>query len=309
MKHPITSMLAQSPSYMDSLQASQISRARFESGLISSLLGQFSEKDLASSRTLQLDICACALKAAGHGLLPGPHCAIVKRGNTVHLMIQYQGIIHRISQMEGVDICAPQIIYAGDKYHLPKRELSSSGPSVSFYHEQQMETDDVRYSYVQWARDGQWDITIIPRSRLDKIKALNPKSPAWRDHFAEMAKKHAVKVAVKYLDIDPGFASAIHESDQANEEAADAVVERVTREPEPVPPAKQLVQDIPEASPLGVAKPKRKRRTKKQMMMDAQREAGMKMPEETDPFASPASASAAPPPDEDDGDIPDPEKF
>lgn len=77
MKHPITTMLAQSASYRDSLQASQISRARFESGLISSLLSQFSEKELASSRNLQLDICACALKAAGHGLLPGPHLSLI----------------------------------------------------------------------------------------------------------------------------------------------------------------------------------------------------------------------------------------
>lgn len=258
----LTKMLRDSKSYKESLMSAKLSQARFESGLMSNILEQFNDEEI-NHKEIKLEIYGCALRAAGHGLLPGAHCAITgrwdKRKNrkTAVLYIQYQGIIHRISQMDNVSIAAPQVIVVGDEYQMPTRTMDSEGWNVKFEHIQKYESEEVLYSYVWWSRNGQWDITMVPKSRLDKVAAMNPKSIGWSNSYIEMAKKHAIKVAVKYLDIDPGLQADISQSDDIEEEAADAVVERAQTDTAATPPAQQLEVIEPEESPLGVVKPKK----------------------------------------------------
>lgn len=210
-------LLDSNKSYLESFKGVQISRARFESGLLSNVYDQF-EDTWKENKSLRLDIYSCALRAAHQGLIPGVHCTIVSRfdkQNRCHravLYLMYQGIVHRINEMPNVEIASPQIIYEGDEFEMPRREMTGNGWDVKFSHEQLHKTDEVKYVYVMWAVNGKWDVTIVSRLRLDQVAAENPKSLAWKNAFGEMGKKHVIKVAVKYLDIDPGFQAMVNES-------------------------------------------------------------------------------------------------
>lgn len=262
--------LVDKPALLESLQAAKMSQTRFKVAAISAVSAALSESEMAN-KTTQKDVYNCILKCAQYGMIPGQHCAIVKFGNRVQMIVMYQGILHRISQIEGLEVQPPCVIYAGDNYELPKRVITGDKYELQFFHQEQYKTDNLMFAYITWTQNGVREIKVLPKSRIDKIRDMaGSNSPAWRDSYDEMARKTVLLNAAKYMSLDPGLQSTIQDisSEEVEEDSA-------PESPEVVPPAKQLTQDIPDEDPLGVnadeapepkpvaKKTTRKRKTKK----------------------------------------------
>ena len=125
-----------------------------------------------------------------------------KKCHEAQFQAGYKGLIELALRSEKVISITAQVIYEGDEW---RYEHTSDGDS--FVHKPVMDNDRRGNPVGAWARaklkDGFSQFDVMTTGDIEAIRQAAPSanSPAWRNHWSEMAKKTVVKRMAKYLPV------------------------------------------------------------------------------------------------------------
>lgn len=148
---------------------------------------------------------ACLLTAAQAGLEPNTplgQCYLIPRKGHCTLQIGYQGWIDIAYRSGFVTGIAADVVREGDHFvwskgleprleHIPSSEANREEQPILFaYAVVRLRGSEPHFDVLSYA--------MIERRRLMNEAEKAGKFSPWRDHYAEMAKKTAIKAALKY---------------------------------------------------------------------------------------------------------------
>lgn len=155
---------------------------------------------------------------------PLGHAYLVPYGNQCQLIVSYKGMIDLARRSGQILSIEARVVYAGDEFdyqyglepkcrHVPKA----------------VDLDDAKITHayaVAHLVGGGTQFEVMTRAQIESIrsKSRSGSSGPWRDHFAEMSKKSAVRRLFKYLPISIETADAFAKEDVAEGVTVDAVV-------------------------------------------------------------------------------------
>lgn len=156
------------------------------------------DKDPGIARCEPGSIILSLRRAALYGLVPdGVEGHLAHYKGKCQFLADYKGLI-KLAKREGAIVTIEaEPVYRGEPFD---HEHTHEG--TKFNHKQTLGCGDLIYA---WARallpGGAMQSRIMTRAQIDHIreKSTSPKSPAWRDHYGEMARKTVVKNLLKYL--------------------------------------------------------------------------------------------------------------
>ena len=174
--------------------------------------------DLAKCSTLSL--IQCAIKCSELGLEPGSALGLVyliprqNKGNkwACTLQVGYRGYIELARRSGVVEDIYARTVHARDEFRI------SHGSEERIIHNPYINLDDptddpgpVVYLYgCAEFRGGRKRYEPMRVSEVEKIRRESPSgnSPAWANHWEEMAKKTVIRRMSKYLPLSPELAKA-----------------------------------------------------------------------------------------------------
>lgn len=166
-------------------------------------------------------------QAAEIGLEPNSplqHGWLIPYGSQVQFQIGYKGYIYLALLSGEVISLRAHVVYATDLFRV------TYGLQPDIQHEPDFtgpRTDDaITFAYaVATLKNGSRQFEVMTRAEVDKIKAgsraASSGSSPWQSHFAEMAKKTAVRRLAKYLPLSSErWSKALEVDDQDLEKPA-----------------------------------------------------------------------------------------
>ncbi len=201
---------------------------------------QTTPKLLECDRT---SLYASIMTAAQLGLEPDGvlgQAYLVPYGNKVQFIVGYKGLLTLARNSGEVESIAARTVHANDRF------------SYAYGLEEKLEHDPapgergpVVFVYaVARLKSGGHHFEVLSRDEVEKVRQRAPggNSPAWKDHWDEMAKKTAIRRLAKFLPLSVQKAAAIEEQYELGRHAGidphgDVVIEGEIAEDAPQPPA------------------------------------------------------------------------
>lgn len=154
---------------------------------------------------------AC-LELAQYGLMPdGRHAHIIPYGKKATLIIDYKGyvdLLHRSGRISKIhaDVVCENDTFEYDRGEVVAHKIDFSKPRGDMY---------CCYAMVK-TKDGVETATVLSKEEVDNVRAMSQggSSPAWKNHYPEMAKKTALRRLTKMLSISPDVDAAIARDDE-----------------------------------------------------------------------------------------------
>ncbi len=132
----------------------------------------------------------------------------------VTLILGYRGLIDLVRRSGLVRRISAHCVFVGDKfdYSFGTREFIDHVPSG------EINPTKVTHVYaIAEFKDGAIQMEVMTRNEVDRIRDMSRKNPVWDQHYAEMARKTAVRRLSKYLPLSPELADALTIDAQADE--------------------------------------------------------------------------------------------
>lgn len=170
------------------------------------LIAATKNPDLRSSSKESLYLAI--MESASVGLQPdNREAALIKYGDHAEFMPMVKGIINLMLRSPGVTKVEARAVYDGDEFgywyglHPDLKHIPSGQTS-----------EKVTHAYaVVWRQGTEPTFEVVTREEIEAARHSSraPDSPAWRNWYAEMSRKVALKRLSKYIDLSPEASRAI----------------------------------------------------------------------------------------------------
>lgn len=209
----------------------------------------------------QMSFLGAIIQAAQLGLEPGSglgHAYLIpfrnrsKNIKEVQMIPGYRGLIDLARRSAEISSLSAHCVYRGDEFDF------EYGLNERLSHKPKGETDPDKIVFVYAVakfKDGGHQFEVMTRSQVDAVRdGLKYPNPVWRDHYAEMARKTAVRRLAKYLPQSPELRRATELEAMVDEEKGQENWAVLDATYTPVPPAHDpekanAIRNAPDDSP------------------------------------------------------------
>lgn len=148
----------------------------------------------------------------------------------------YQGLVALARQTGEISDIQVKAVHAKDTWEYEEgleRKLKHV-PS------EDIDPGELKYVYcIARFKDGGFQVEVMSKAQVDRVRAASPgkNSPAWNQHYDEMAKKTVIRRAAKLWPVSSERFDAAMEADYKSEELGLSAFDNLPTEPPQAPPA------------------------------------------------------------------------
>jgi recombination protein RecT len=167
------------------------------------------------SRCSQESLLSSLITFAELGLEPGPMglVYIVPFGDVATPIIGFKGLIELARRSGQLSSIEARAVHAMDRFDF----RYGLEPKLEHVPSKAADPGPIEFVYcIARFKDGSYHVEVMSAAEVDKIRrgSRSGNSPAWKDHYEEMAKKTVVRRAAKYLPLSLEMARALEVDDE-----------------------------------------------------------------------------------------------